>query len=207
MKKLKSETILGILYWLGHQGSNHMLVTYYRPDCSGEKLGLCWIMDTLQWRHNGRDGVSNHQPHDCLLNRLFRRRSEKTSKLRVTDFCAGNSLVTGEFPAQRASNAENVFIWWRHHELWKPLFNSDGQNVSKSVLYETCQFSDKHIRNSSSSTIWQKVKWIEYIEYIPSYFSEEVVIFVHPRNTQHMVCGSTHIAIGTLGRMVDFAFA
>ena len=26
----------------------------------------------LQWRHNGRDGVSNHQPHDCLLNRLFR---------------------------------------------------------------------------------------------------------------------------------------
>ena len=31
----------------------------------------------LQWRHNGRDGVSNHQPHDCLLNRLFRRRSKK----------------------------------------------------------------------------------------------------------------------------------
>ena len=26
----------------------------------------------LQWRHNERDGVSNHQPHDCLLNRLFK---------------------------------------------------------------------------------------------------------------------------------------
>ena len=24
--------------------------------------------DSLQWRHNGRDGVSNHQPHGCLLN-------------------------------------------------------------------------------------------------------------------------------------------
>ena len=22
---------------------------------------------------------------------------------------------TSEFPAQTASNAENVFIWWRHH--------------------------------------------------------------------------------------------
>ena len=32
---------------------------------------------TLHWRHNGRDSVSNHQPHDCLLNRLFRRRSKK----------------------------------------------------------------------------------------------------------------------------------
>ena len=31
----------------------------------------------LLWRHNGRDGVSNHQPHDCLLNRSFRRRSKK----------------------------------------------------------------------------------------------------------------------------------
>ena len=34
----------------------------------------------LQWRHNGRDSVSNHQPHDCLLNRLFRRRSMKNIK-------------------------------------------------------------------------------------------------------------------------------
>ena len=29
--------------------------------------------------------------------------------------CAGNSPVTGEFPVQKASNAENVYIWWRHH--------------------------------------------------------------------------------------------
>ena len=69
----------------------------------------------LQWRHNGRDSVSNHQPHDCLLNRLFRRKSKNTSKLRVTGLCAGNSPGTGEFPAQMASYAENVSIWWRHH--------------------------------------------------------------------------------------------
>ena len=69
---------------------------------------------SLQWRHNGHDSVSNHQPHDCLLNRLFGRRSKKTSKLRVTGLCAGNSPGTGEFRAQRASNAENVSIWWRH---------------------------------------------------------------------------------------------
>ena len=45
---------------------------------------------SLQWRHNGRDIISNHQPHHCLLNRLFRRRSKKTSKLRVTGLCVGN---------------------------------------------------------------------------------------------------------------------
>ena len=75
------------------------------------------IWKSLQWRHNGRDGILNHQPHDCLLNRLFRHRSKKTSKIRVTGLYAGNSPVTGEFPAQRASNAETVSIWWRHHAI------------------------------------------------------------------------------------------
>ena len=46
---------------------------------------------SLPWRHNDHDSVSNHQPHGCLLNRLFRRRSKKTSKLRVTGLCVGNS--------------------------------------------------------------------------------------------------------------------
>ena len=86
------------------------------------QVSLGWDKWTLHWRHNDHDGVSNHQPRGCLLNRLFRRRSKKTSKLRVTGFSAGNSPVTGEFPTQRASN-ENVSIWWRHHEYvaWQPL--------------------------------------------------------------------------------------
>ena len=71
----------------------------------------------LRWRLNGRDSLCNHQPYDCLLHRLFRRRSKKTSKLHVTGLCVGNSPGTGEFPAQMASNAENVSIWWCHHGL------------------------------------------------------------------------------------------
>ena len=74
-------------------------------------------MWSLQCRHNGCDGVSYHQPHDCLSNCLFRRRSKKTSKFRVTGHCAGNSPGTGELPAQMASYAENGSIWWRHHVL------------------------------------------------------------------------------------------
>ena len=46
---------------------------------------------TLWWRHNDHYSVSNHQPHGCFLNRLFRRRWKKTSKLRVTGLCVGNS--------------------------------------------------------------------------------------------------------------------
>ena len=51
-----------------------------------------------------------------------RRKSQKTSKLRVTGLCEGNSPVTGEFPTQGASNAENVSIWWRNFFYHVPLF-------------------------------------------------------------------------------------
>ena len=91
----------------------------------------------LQWRHNGHNFISNLQSHDCLLNRLFRRRSKKTSKTRVTSLCAVNSPLAGEFPAQRASNAENVSIWWCHHGIndqlcsWKGLIGPISHGIDR----------------------------------------------------------------------------
>ena len=97
---------------------------------------LFWrIYMSLRWRHDGRDSVSNHQPHDCLLNRLFRCRSKKTSKLRVTGLCVGNSPGTGEFSAQMASNAENVSIWWRHHVIFNSTVYRTNQHICLRLGY------------------------------------------------------------------------
>ena len=60
----------------------------------------------LQWRHNERDGVINPRRLDCLLNRLFRRRTKKTSKLGVTGPCEVYSPVNDDFPTKRVNNAE-----------------------------------------------------------------------------------------------------
>ena len=106
MKSRKISFIHAIYYrWQTLQNSSQSIAVILAKPC---KI-------SLQWRHNEHDGISNHQPHDCLLNHLFGRRSKKTSKFRVTGLCAGNSPVTDKFPSQRASNAENVSIWWRHH--------------------------------------------------------------------------------------------
>ena len=61
---------------------------------------------TTQWRHSKRGGVSNHRRLDCLLNRLFRRRSKKTSKPSVTDLCEGNSPV---IPLTKGQQREKCF--------------------------------------------------------------------------------------------------
>ena len=84
---------LGMDMWI-RPHRNAVEVMVWISNYNRQKL---WDSITFQ-RHNGRDGVSNHQPHDCLLNHLFRRRSKKTSKLRVTGLCAGNSPGTVNSP-------------------------------------------------------------------------------------------------------------
>ena len=92
----------------------------------------------LPWRHNERNGDSNHQPHGGLLNRLFRRISKKTTKLRVTALCEGNSPVIDEFPAQKANKQRFLTPghqgWNDLHSLCRIgmeyyLLNNDDNNI------------------------------------------------------------------------------
>ena len=59
----------------------------------------------------------------------------KILKLRVTGLCEGNSPVTGEFPAQRVSNVENVSIWWRHNGLFHVLITKPRTHYSLQFKY------------------------------------------------------------------------
>ena len=114
---------------------------------------------SLRWRHNEHDGVSNHQPHGCLLNRLFRRKSKKPSKLRVTGLCEGNSPVTSEFPAQMASNAENASICWRHHDAG---LADPGLRLNiKTVFLRSgdSHVKDKTVARPSYSLTWGSLYW------------------------------------------------
>ena len=52
-----------------------------------------------------------------IVYSIYRRRSKKTSKLRVTGLCAGKSPLTWKFAAKMASNPENVSVLWHHHDL------------------------------------------------------------------------------------------
>ena len=82
--------------------------------CIGRlKFRYWWL---IKWRHNGWDGVSNHQPHDCILNCFFQAQIKENIIAPRHWSRVGNLPVTGEFPAQKASNADDVSIWWRHHE-------------------------------------------------------------------------------------------
>ena len=84
----------------------------------------------------------------------FRRRSKKIFKLRVTGLCAENSPGTGEFPAQMSSNAENVSIWWHHHDLNKCV---------KTCMYYTW-FKVHPCKSYQSGVVLAKIYlWIEPI--------------------------------------------
>ena len=140
-----------MLRWVKHTFCVFLcfVVIRYRPifPCSSG------LLHTLLWRHNERDSVSNHQRLYCLLKRLFRRRSKVTSKLRVTGLCAWNSPGTGEFPAQKASNAENVSIWWRHHEMsYRGYMNAHCQR--NNIINGKMNNMNNYPKQNTAQKVW-----------------------------------------------------
>ena len=92
------------------------------PPNLGKKSFQVWMAHSTgcrqfeHWHHNDHDGVSNHLPHGCLLNRLFRRRSNKASKFRVTGLCVGNSPGPVNSPhkgpvTRKMSPFDDVIMW------------------------------------------------------------------------------------------------
>ena len=80
-----------------------------------------------------------------VYSTVYSAADQKISKLRDTSLCAGNSPVTGEFPVQMASNAENVSIWGRHHDN---LCAQSSANVSKQIGFNHSIFViDEFSRN------------------------------------------------------------
>ena len=162
---------------------------YPAPRCNDQYVleitFICEFLLTLHWRHNGRDSVSNHQPNECLLSRLIRRRSKKTSKLRVTGLCAGNSPETGEFPAQRASNAEmfpfddvimfSRFVASSYKSMSCYFFRWTGSESQRSLssrkkvlITGTCFFFTDNV-TIISSKLWISLSVVIYLPMVANY--------------------------------------
>ena len=140
-----------------------------------------YVYFPLQWRHNERNGVSNDRHIDCLLNRLFRRRSKKTSKLRVIGLCEGDSpvrLVTwNAFPCHDVPGKEkhDDVIKWKHFPHYWPFvrgihqwpvdFLHKGSVMRSDVSFDVslCKQPNKQLRGR-----WIKMSWalIQYKDVI-----------------------------------------
>ena len=112
-----------------------------------KRLCICGRFTTLHWRHNDHDGVSNHQPHGCLLNRLFRRRSKETSKLHVTGLCVGNSPESVNSPHKGP--------------VTRKMFPFDDVIMQRFFIWYPVILRPSWISYSSVEE-WQKCRWSCY---------------------------------------------
>ena len=146
--------------YLKHNSSAHLVIESWIicELCSWNFFGI-WLSlphyrqhlcISLQWRHNDNDGVSNHQPSGCLLNRLFRRRSKKTSKLRVTGLCVGNSpgpwnprtkgQLRGKCFHLMTSSWWNIRKWFAISFTIIPLLHDfSGKVFGEEIVYKCCR--------------------------------------------------------------------
>ena len=80
---------------------------------------------------------------------------------------AGNSPVTDEFPAQMASNAENVSIWWRHHGIGYMIKTyrvtlMDHSETRYKIFQQLRRLTDRHILTSILTHL--QYHWPEIVE-------------------------------------------
>ena len=143
----------------------------------------------LQWRHNDHGG----SPASRLFTKSFiQAKIKEHIKAPLHWPLCGEFTGTGEFPAQRASYAENVSIWWRHHGIssiqgwqckvnpniklynyvwkifslrnWEIQKKIEKYNESHSLSYRGTQHFIEHVK------IYQQYKrlwWISKTENIP----------------------------------------
>ena len=61
----------------------------------------------------------------------------------------GEFTGTDEFPTQRASYAENVSIWWRHHDLYLHRWNTEHLPIPVRFASLWCTGMTVHYRRSN----------------------------------------------------------
>ena len=127
--------------------------------------------DTLWWGHNERNGVSNHQSHECLPNRLFWHRWKKTSKIRVTGLCEGNSPVTMNSPhkgpvTRKILPFDDVIMTWKSinpryfeetnmdPENKKDCIQGVKHNILKMFQFVCCVIADLSWKNQENPFIY-----------------------------------------------------
>ena len=127
-------------------------------------------INTLLWRHNGHDSVSNHQPYDCFPRRLFRRRSKQTSNLLVTSLCVGNSPGPVNFPhkwpvTRKMFPFDDVIMTWTSANLLstghletsvnEALLGNNIYNEEKPFKEVVCKLCEVLFRPPCINPLWR----------------------------------------------------
>ena len=139
----------------------------------------------LLWHYNGRGSIWNHQPHDCLLNLLFRRTSKKIQSSASLAFVWGSHRGPVNSPhkwpvTQKMFPFDDVIMWcaffscdhimrsyWFHSIDLSYLFihiHHGNFTGTRTISYSQRSFPDEYRRKnwpaSNDSKIWYSENWV-----------------------------------------------
>ena len=110
------------------------------------------LLLSFRRRHDERDVILNHWRLDGLLNRLFRRKSKKTSKFLATGLCEGIHWWPVDPPHKGPVTCKIFSIWWRHHG------KQNGQRLQAGCRYLNAKLTPRHQQSVQKiSTFYQNV--------------------------------------------------
>ena len=159
-------------------------------------IGRYQAPTTLHWRLNERDGVSNHRRFDCLLNRFFRRKSKKTSKLRLV-FVRGihrwpmdsqkGPVTWKTFPFDVIiMMSQRVHISSGSYDILEPIITGVTQGALKQISQTPCHsVTIRYKRGDRSPLLYIKgLFYLHNSSQIKVWISNYIYIFLYDMYTQ-----------------------
>ena len=150
----------------------------------------------LQRRRNGRDGVSNHRWLELFSTVCSGAdKKTKTSKLLVAGLCEQDPLATGGLPSQKASNAENASIWWRHHGItYKGKYSTSPPVTGGFPSQKAC--------NAENVSIW----WCDHGITYKGKYSVTTDVILNRQILLRRILSQQHIFYSTISNIMHISF-
>ena len=148
---------------------------------------LCTISCYTGLRYNGTDSIMIACNPNKIVNRVvvmtayyFNFVTDKTGVCWRT--MGYFSPVTGEFPAQRTSNAENVSIWWRHHDQNKTIIIYDRLSMLRRHRPK------EHNSDISTCVFDQKFAWSKFKPFDGCVYCYDSLVLYQLRQPRMLCC-------------------
>ena len=127
---------------------------------------ILYNIHVLQWHHNEHDGISNHQRLDGLFNRLFRRRSKKISKLRITGLWGGELTGDQWIPLTKGQLCENFLHLMTSSSIFlitciTVILTLCLRWFDNEVEYGKYSVSDKNQTRELGLVLISRLKWLK----------------------------------------------
>ena len=172
-----------VLHYCGYISSLQWIHVMYKP----KSLTVTWLAlgesyFTLQWRHNERDGVSNHQPHDFVYSTVY---SDTDQRKHLSSVSLAFVRVIHRWPVNSPHKGpvtrkmfpfDDVIMWAQAGCIFLGIYcNNEGWTSNKRWMQQNHFYHCAWLTSNNSSRNYLKGGFVSSRKVLQTYWIKHLI--------------------------------